>query len=234
MRISSSSTVVLLVLTILLLPGVARAQLSVIDQQSAIEPGQNTFAIGGASEQILAQVVTTGITGPLVGINVPVAGMGDLIVEIQGVTGVGEPDGSIFLSQTFPAPGSGSDTFVSLMFSTPMSFSVGDEFAIVLSSTGTLGMSRAPTGDTYMGGSAFFDSRPNTPGVWVALSIGGNPDDLAFQTVVSISPGMCRSNCADTRRTSVASCLAAGGSHRICNRDAVASLRSCLASCAGP
>ena len=233
MRLSSSSTVVLLILTILLLPGVARAQLLVIDQQSALEPMQNTFAIGGGSEQILAQVVTTGITGPLVGINVPVAGFGDLIVEIQGVTGA-EPDGSILLSQTFPGPGPGSDTFVSLMFSTPMSFLDGDVFAIVLSSPGSLGMSRAPTGDTYIGGSAFFDSRPNTPGVWVPLSIGGNPDDLAFQTVVSISPGMCRSNCADTRRNSVESCLATGGSHRICNRDAVASLRSCLASCAEP
>ena len=163
MRLSSSSTVVLLILTILLLPGVARAQLLVIDQQSALEPGQNTFAIGGSSEQILAQVVTTGITGPLVGINVPVAGFDGLLVEIQGVTGA-EPDGSILLSQIFPGPGLVSDTFVSLMFSTPISFSDGDVFAIVLSSTGSLGMSRAPTGDAYIGGSAFFDSRPNTVG----------------------------------------------------------------------
>ena len=233
MRISPSSTVVLLILTILLLPGVARAQLLVIDQQSALEPGQNTFAIGGSSEQILAQVVTTGITGPLVGINVPVVGLGDLLVEIQGVMGH-EPDGTIFLSQTFPGPGPGSDTFVSLMFSTPMSFSDGDVFAIVLSSTGSLGMSQAPSGDTYIGGSGFFDSRPNEEGVWVPLSDGGNPDDLAFQTVVSVFGGMCRRVCADRRTTSVESCLAIGGSHRICNRDAVASLRSCLASCAEP
>lgn len=230
MRLSSSSTVVLVILTILLLPGVARAQLLVIDQQSALEPMQGTFAIGGSSEQILAQVVTTGITGPLVGINVPVVGSGDLLVEIQGVTGA-EPDGSILLSQIFPGPGPGSDTFVSFMFSTPISFSDGDLFAIVLSSTGFLGMSMAPSGDTYIGGSAFFDSRPNQVGEWVPL---GNPNDLAFQTVVSTLPGMCESFCADMRRASVASCLATGESHRICNRDAVASLRSCLASCAAP
>ena len=233
MRLSSSSAVVLMLLTILLLPGVARAQLLVIDQQAPLDPGQAQTVIGGNSDQILAQVVTTGITGPLVGINVPVAGFGDLLVEIQGVTGA-EPDGSIFLSQIFPGPGPGSDTFVSFMFLTPISFSDGDVFAIVLSSTGALGMSQAPIGDTYIGGSGFFDSRPNAVGVWVPLSVGGNPDDLAFQTVVSVAGGMCRSICADRRTTSVESCLAIGGSHRICNRDAVASLRSCLASCAEP
>ena len=233
MRASSSSTVVLVILTILLLPGVARAQVLVIDQQSAIDPLVGGLAIGGNSEQILAQVVTTGITGPLVGINVPVGGSGNLLVEIQGVTGA-EPDGSILLSQIFPGPLSGFGTFMPLMFSTPISFSDGDVFAIVLSSTGALGMSQAPIGDTYIGGSGFFDSRPNAVGVWVPLSVDGNPDDLAFQTVVSVAGGMCRSICADRRTTSVESCLAIGGSHRICNRDAVASLRSCLASCAEP
>ena len=229
MRSSSSSTVVLVILTVLLLPGVASAQLLVVDQASALDPGQNTLAIGGSSEQKLAQVVTTGITAPLVGINVPVAGLGDLLVEIQGVTG-GEPDGTILLSQTFSGLGPGPDTFVSLMFSTPLDFSDGDVFAIVLSSTGTLGMSQATSGDSYIGGDGFFDSRPNPVGVWVPLSIG-DVDDLAFETVISINPGRCREMCADRRHTSVESCLAGGESHRICNRDAVATLRSCLASC---
>ena len=60
------------------------------------------LTIGGASEQKLAQVVTTGIDGLLTSISLPVAcASGDLIVEIQGVTAA-RPNGLVHASETVP------------------------------------------------------------------------------------------------------------------------------------
>jgi hypothetical protein len=134
--------------------------------------------------------VTAGISGVLTEVRFPVAcGSGNLVIEIQGVTG-NIPNGVVLTSQTIPGTSlpaypPGGVSFRSLVFSTPVSFSAGSHFAIVLSSAGHCGVYRGPIGDSYPGGNAFFDARPNPVGAWVCIcDFAGARFDLPFQTLV--------------------------------------------------
>jgi hypothetical protein len=161
-----------------------------VDQQQPTidtSPGVGNLAIGGGSEQILAQVVTAGVSGLLGEVRFPVAcAAGALVVEIQGVAS-GEPDGVVQASQTVSAaslPSFFADPtgFRKIVFSSPASVTAGSKFAIVLKNvTGSCGLLQGPVGNPYVGGEAFFDSRPNAVGVWVLL---GARHDLPFQTIV--------------------------------------------------
>jgi len=167
----------------------------VIDQQQPIiDSTVGGVAIGGSSQQKLAQVVTQGVTGFLTAVRFPVAcDNGDLVVEIQGAD-ADRPNGVVLTSQTipgatlpafFPSPPS----FRALTLSTPVSLSTGERFAVVLSSAGACGMFRGPVGDPYPGGNSFFDSRPNPAGLWVCdCEFAGGPFDLPFQTLVESRP----------------------------------------------
>jgi uncharacterized repeat protein (TIGR01451 family) len=169
---------------------VVTAGAGIDQQQPLIDSTVGGLAIGGASEQLLAQVVTPGISGSLTQVRLPVAcdSGSDLIVEIQEVA-ASVPNGVVLTSQTisgtnlpsfFPAPPS----FRSLVFSAPVLLPAGSPFAIVLRSAGACGVFRGPIGDPYPGGDGFFDARPNAPGVWVPL---GTRSDLPFQTFVDPS-----------------------------------------------
>lgn len=159
---------------------------AVLDQeQTAVDPSQN-LAIGGPSEQLLAQVVTPGITGRLREIHMPIAcSSGDLFVEIQGIDpATGEPDGTVLhsrriMGRTLPPPLPVVPDFRSLPLGGGLDVTAGVPYAIVLSSDGECASQQGPMGDSYPGGEAFFDSRPNPPGVWVPLG-----RDLPFQTYV--------------------------------------------------
>lgn len=72
------------------------------------------------------------------------------------------------------------------MFAKPVHLKAGDRFAIVLSAAGDCGVFQGPTGNPYPGGDAFYDARPNRPGIWLLLS--GGRADLAFQTLVLPDP----------------------------------------------
>jgi len=169
------------------------AEALVVDQQQpVIDVAAGPLAVGGASEQVLAQVVTVGLGGPLAAVRLPVAcSVGDLVVEIRGVT-AGLPNAAVMTSQAvagadlppfFPDP----PAFRTIVFSVPVSFAAGDQLAIVLRSAGTCSLAPGPAYDAYAGGSAYFDSRPNPPGVWVPLSIGpAAGDDLPFETLVQV------------------------------------------------
>ena len=166
----------------------------VIDQQQPVlDTGAGTvIAIGGNSDQILAQVVTAGITGSLDEVRLAVAcGSGDLVVQIQGVDDNGQPDGNVLASEivpgtSLPSFGSNAPSLRPIAFASPASFNSGDQFAIVVDNpTGGCSTIPGPTGDSYVGGDGFFDSRPNPVGVWVALS---PRRDLPFETVVSEVP----------------------------------------------
>jgi hypothetical protein len=163
----------------------------VIDQQQPIiDASVGGLAIGGGSAQKLAQVVTAGISGFLTEVRFPVAcdAGSNLVVEIQGVAG-GVPNGVILTSQTIlgaslptfvPSPPS----FRSLVLSAPVSFTAGNQFAIVLRSAGSCGVFRGPAGNPYQGGNLYFDALPNPPG-WVCVcSFPGDRFDLPFQTLV--------------------------------------------------
>ncbi len=160
----------------------------VVDQQQpVIDTTVGGLAIGGQSDQVLAQVVTSGISGSLAAVGLPVAcGSGTLTVEIQRVTG-DVPDGFVWTSEVIPAESLPSfypalPSFRNIAFTTPVFFAAGVRFAIVLSSAGECGIFQGPPGNPYAGGDGFFDSRPNPPG-WVRLGEFG-PADLPFQTRV--------------------------------------------------
>lgn len=158
---------------------------SVLDQeQPTIDTSVGfVFAIGGGSEQKLAQVVTPGLTGTLTEVDLSLACEGDLTIQIQGVSG-GKPNGVVLGTFVTPAPVPFPTTFRSFVLPSPVAVTAGVQYAIVLSSTGSCGIWPGPVGDPYPGGNAFFDSRPNPPGIWELLSIGNGRADLPFRTFV--------------------------------------------------
>ncbi len=188
-------------------------------QETQIDLGTGGLNIGGGSQQQLAQVVTAGFTGNLTEIRMPVSCTtnADLIVTIQGVTG-GKPNGSVGSTQTYPAATLPIATiplvaFRSLPLSTPVSLSGGEQFAIVLSSTGasatqncliSQGPSNPPPFDAYPGGAAFAMQGSTA---WGQLGL-----DLPFQTFMApviaglfafASPGMVPANGTATSTISV-------------------------------
>jgi hypothetical protein len=161
-------------------------------QQTTIDASAGTSAIGGASQQILAQVVTSGRAGRLTEVRLPVAcSSGNLIVEIRYVSSTtGEPVGTAVSAETIagatvPAPTPGTaPPFRRVRLSVPVWVGLGDRLAIVLSSAGQCAIWSGPVGDPYPGGHAWFDARPNAPHVWVRANVGTGRDDLPFQTFV--------------------------------------------------
>jgi len=168
-----------------------------IDQrQIGIDLTTGTLAIGGGSDQKLAQVVTAGTSGLLTAVGIPLAGNGTLDLEIQGVT-AHQPNGNILAAQSFDGsafPDFFTDPqgFRRLELAQPIFFSAGTSFAFVLSAPGaqqgdSFGVLQGPVGDSYSGGDAFFDARPNAMGVWAPFSDFGR-DDLPFETFVQTVP----------------------------------------------
>jgi hypothetical protein len=165
--------------------------LSGLDQQQpTVDTSVGAQAIGGASQQILAQVVTPGRAGRLIEVRLPVAcSSGNLIVEIRYVSSTtGEPVGTAVSAETIagsaiPAAGL-PPPFRRVRFTVPVWVGVGDPIAIVLSSAGQCAIWSGPVGDPYPGGHAWFDARPNAPHVWVRANVGTGRDDLPFQTFV--------------------------------------------------
>lgn len=176
--------------------GVPFANGAVLDQsQTVLGPGSGPLGIGGSSFQRLAQVVTSGASGSLTAIGLPVAGSGTLRLQIEGVSD-GIPNGVVLATQNFP--GSSFPDFLAdptgfrhLDLSSPVGFTAGDRFAIVLSAlnppTDSFGLLSGPLGDPYQGGNGFFESRPNVIGKWTPLGDFGR-FDLPFQTYVTPVP----------------------------------------------
>ena len=147
--------------------------------------------IGGNSERKVAQVITTGISGPLAEVKMPIVlTAGKLRISVNN-TVADEPGNTTLASVVLAAgdlPGSFPTgvVFSRIMFDVPAFFSAGDQFSIVLECEGSPGSCegayvQGPVGDLYPGGNGWFDSRPNQLGVWVPI---GNRADLPFQTFV--------------------------------------------------
>lgn len=155
--------------------------------QPGFAPAAPTHAIGGASEQQLAQTFTIVRDGTLAGVFLPVGcGSGQLEIEIRNVEG-DEPGTTVLGSQHFSAESIVTDVTVFKLFRLPgLPVSAGDRLAMVLRNpTGSCGMASGPEGDPYPGGEAFFDARPNPPG-WLRL-FGRGVNDLAFQVMLEVS-----------------------------------------------
>lgn len=184
----------LLSLGLLLMAGSTHAQSPgiFIDQMQPLvnnAPGTSTLAIGGPSQQKLAQTVTVGRAGRLRGVFLPVGCQsGKLIVEIRNV----ETDlpGSVLLGRHgFPAE---DVTAIGGLFryfrlrDTDLSFVAGDRFAIVLRNpTGACASFPGQPGDTYTGGGGFFDFLGRIGG-WGPLSTFPTAPDLPFITVMEL------------------------------------------------
>jgi hypothetical protein len=185
----------------MLVPIPASAITATVDQQQpVIDVSVGGLAIGGFYDQKLAQVVTAGQSGLLSEVRVPVAcaPAATLYLEIQAVT-ADQPNGAVLGSQTYPGtdfppsfPSSGV-TLRPIGLSTPVALSAGQRFAIVLDADGPspfdgCGIFRGPVGDSYAGGHLYFDSRPNTLGVWVCVcEFVGDRFDLPFATLMTIA-----------------------------------------------
>jgi hypothetical protein len=171
-------------------PGMPTGTAGLDQQQPTVDTSVGAQAIGGASQQILAQVVTPSRAGRLIEVRLPVAcSTGNLIVEIRYVSSTnGQPVGTAVSAETIVGsaiPASGlPPVWRSVPLSVPVWVGVGDPFAIVLSSAGQCAIWAGPVGDPYPGGRAWFDARPNAPHVWVRGNVGTGRDDLAFQTFV--------------------------------------------------
>lgn len=154
--------------------------------QPAIVSSAPTHAIGGSSEQKLAQTFTINYDGSLTGVFLPLdCSSGELSVEIRNVDG-SLPGTTVISSESFPADSIVTDVTVFKLFSLPAStVSSGDQFTLVLSNeTGTCGMSSGPIGDPYTDGEGFYDARPNAPG-WVRFSdFDSTAGDLSFQILL--------------------------------------------------
>jgi hypothetical protein len=172
------------------LTAVVEAQSTVIDQmQAVVDDSVGGMAIGGTSDQRLAQTVTVGVSGRLIGIMLPVAcESGRLVIEIRDVVG-GEPGDNILSRRRIRAeriPDLGATFQLFRVRGGGLHLMAGDQFAIVLDNrSGGCGIFRGPVGDSYSGGQGLFEALPNPPG-WVPFSETEDRLDLPFMTLVRV------------------------------------------------
>jgi hypothetical protein len=164
---------------------------TVDQQQPSFNIYGNPLALGGSSEQKLAQVVTAGMDGHLVEVRLPVicsSSSESVRFEIQAVT-ADKPNGTVITRQDILASDlpvfSSPPEFRGIRFSSPAQLAAGQSFAIVMSTAAECSVIPGPAGNPYVGGDSWFDSRPNPPG-WVRdCEFGPSyPCDLPFQTVM--------------------------------------------------
>jgi PKD repeat protein len=181
-------------LTVSFAPSTAMAWVDQQEPYADMTAGFN-LAVGGGSEQKLAQVVTTGASGYLRSVKLPIGCGSDLLVEIVGVTD-GAPNSTVLTSELFPSASMSpivDGSWVEITFSTPVYLTVGTSFAIAVSvpdvPSGSCGYVPGPESSPYSGGDGFYDSRPNAPG-WIRLLYNpGEPfrPDLPFQTIMTLT-----------------------------------------------
>lgn len=168
------------------------APVTSIDQRQPIIDASAGFvlAIGGGSDQVLAQVFTPGVTGALTSIAVPVSchPSVSVTVEIRNAA-AGVPSTTVLTMETVPGTalqGGWPYPFFRVGFSAPPFLQAGVPAALVLRASGSAvaacSIMPGPVGDPYAGGDGFFDALPNQRGVWVPLSVGTSRRDLPFQT----------------------------------------------------
>lgn len=157
------------------------------DQFSPVEQAPPfTIAVGGPHNQFVSQTVTVGVRGKLYAVSVPIGcGPGTLVLEIQGVNALDQPDGSVIRRRTFDVtllPGVVGPEYVELAVGGPRVFEIGDRFAIVLSNpTGSCGIRPGIDGDGYLGGTGWADA---DDGPIVPLGLGTNREDMPFLTIM--------------------------------------------------
>jgi hypothetical protein len=168
-------------------PAVDQAQRVAVPRSE--DPG---LLVGGAGHQLLAQAVTAGRAGSLVGVAAPafcLAGA-SLTIEIRGVHedpyGRAVPDGVVRARGTVPAEflpafaDPAAPDFRMLPLEQTVPLEAGDRFSFVLSAAGDCGLARGPVGDPYAGGDGSFIDDLHAPYYdWLWFS---TRRDLPFET----------------------------------------------------
>ncbi len=163
--------------------------LMIDQQQSTIsDDAPFTFAIGGASGQIIAQVFTPSFGDKVgaVAISAACAPASDLVVEIRELSG-GLPTGALLAEEFVPGsslvPLGPPGVFNAIAIRPSARLTVGTPYALVLRApTGSCGAWPGPVGDPYAGGDGFAFGSAEPGAVWVPLSLGTNRADLPFRT----------------------------------------------------
>jgi hypothetical protein len=174
----SAALVALVVANLVLASGASAAPEP--DQRQTTLETDVVLAIGAGfeSQQVLGQIVRSGIAGVLTQIDLPVDCGTSSPLVLQIVESAGSPGTIVFATQTFsdlPPPTMGWRSFV--LASQP--FVAADSlFGIVLSSPGRCVISYGQ-GDPYPRAIGWYQGLPNPPGMWAPM--GG---DIGFKTYV--------------------------------------------------
>jgi hypothetical protein len=171
-------------------PSTATPTLPPPNQEQTVIDRADETVVGGSPYQRLAQVFTVTQSGYLTHLALPINCQPTawLTIRIEAASG-GAPGGGVLgtqvvLGSELPFYQSGMYTsFTIIAFEDPPPVSAGELYAFTLeTSGGDCGLHYGLPGDTYHGGSAFFEIADNPPG-WREIS---NPErDLAFQIFIS-------------------------------------------------
>lgn len=172
---------------VFLLPVLAWAQPRLDQEQVNLDTSQ-LFALGGSSEEKLAEVFTPARDGFITQLTLPMTCEPSATVSVQiEETAGGVPDGTVLgredvpgtVFTSVPTPAIG---FRIVEFRHPVRVSAGVQYAFTMTASGgSCGAWIGPAGHLYGGGSAYFDARPNPPGWLELFDNGGQYHDLAFQ-----------------------------------------------------
>jgi HYR domain len=189
MKAKVKKSVLLAMAFSLALPAQQASAVSYVDQEQPLIDTTGALAIGGGSEQKLAQVVTVSHSGALRAVDLAVAcnSPSELTIEIQSVDTDGRPNGVLMtLPQNIDRTLlTSAFQFTRLELDQWVEVAAGQRLAIVLlSGDPGCASARGPAGDPYTGGDAWFDARPNALG-WVCMcEFAGSAFDLPFRTWV--------------------------------------------------
>ncbi|MHB0972489.1 MAG: hypothetical protein ACYC7A_22630 [Thermoanaerobaculia bacterium] len=185
-----------LVVVLVLSSAVAFAQPHLNQEQVNLESAFVMALEDTSSEQKLAQVFTPSSDGFVshLAFAMSCEATADVVVRLEETSGgvpngvvLGREDvpGTVFTSVPTPAIG-----FRLVELRHPVRVRAGVQYAVTLESVGgTCGMYVGPAGDSYGGGGAYFDARPNPSG-WVELFDDSNAiHDLAFQIYMTARRG---------------------------------------------
>ena len=144
------------------------------------------LALGGSSQQRLAQAFEVYRTGYLSHLTLPMSCQpkAEVHVTIEKTSG-GVPNGSIlayeevpgYVFSSVPTPAVG---FRIVEFGAPARLGPGQYAFTLTAKGGDCGVYAGPVGDSYPGGRGYFEALPNPPG-WIELFDAAGTRDLAFQ-----------------------------------------------------
>jgi hypothetical protein len=173
----------------------AEAGAPLLDQQAPVAtPQPFTWALGGASKQVLYQSFIVGLDGRLVELRLPIGcESGEVVLQIFDANsdGLPIPGTEPRLTRSFAAdtfPDIVLDDFHPLPLGSSVSVSAGERLVFVLSNpAGSCGIGGSVAGDAYLRGTGYGDDTTD-PFPPVPLNISPtNPDDLPFQTFVRVT-----------------------------------------------